>query len=110
MEAGLNLKLKKALSEMLFLSILEEQPRPILEVSRLLGQRSGGVCSMQFPYAIVYRMMENGYIVEQGSRKTQDRRRTFYALTDSGKDYLRGLEKDYKNFINAVNRVFSKEL
>ena len=51
MESGLNLKLKKALSEMLFLTILAEEPRPIVEVMSLLDEKSNGACKMQFPYA-----------------------------------------------------------
>ena len=90
MESGLNLKLKKALSEMLFLTILAEEPRPIVEVMSLLDEKSNGACKMQFPYAIVYRMEKAGYVKEDGSRMTPERRRTFYSLTPAGKDYLKG--------------------
>lgn len=105
-ESGLNLKLKKALAEMLFLAILNEKPRPILEVVDLLDEKSMGACKMQFPYAIVYRMEECGYIVEDGRRMTPERRRTFYALTEEGRAYLEILKKDYAAFIGGVENLF----
>lgn len=105
METGLNLKLKKALSEMVFLSVLEEEPLPIVEVTRRLDKRSGGVCSIQFAYAIVYRMVENGYISEQGSRVTPERRRQFYAITDKGRAYLQALKREYRAFRDAVDTI-----
>lgn len=107
MESGLNLKLKKALAEMLFLAILKEKPRPILEVMDLLDQKSMGICKMQFPYAIVYRMVESGYIAEEGSRMTPERRRTFYSLTDEGKLYLDTLRKEYEAFVLGVENIFN---
>ncbi|MBQ6705927.1 MAG: PadR family transcriptional regulator [Clostridia bacterium] len=106
MESGLNLKLKKALAEMLFLAILNEMPRPILEVAELLDQKSMGICKMQFPYAIVYRMQESGYIVEAGSRMTPERKRTFYTVTSEGKAYLEILKKEYKAFVLGVENIF----
>lgn len=109
METGLNLKLKKALAEMLFLSILEEQARPILEVTKLLNERSKGVCNMQFPYAIIYRMTENGYIEEKGSDMSENRKRTFYMVTNAGKEYLNGLKKEYADFIDAVDKILSQQ-
>ncbi len=107
MESGLNLKLKKALAEMLFLAILAEKPRPIVEIISLLNEKSGGACNMQFPYAIVYRMEKAGYVKEEGSRMTPDRRRTFYSLTSSGKTYLKALKRDYAVFIQGVDGVFA---
>ena len=107
MESGLNLKLKKALSEMLFLSILAEKPRPIGEVMALLDEKSGGACKMQFPYAIIYRMEKAGYVKEDGSRMTPERRRTFYSLTSSGKTYLKALKEDYAAFAQGVDGVFA---
>ena len=107
MESGLNLKLKKALSEMLFLTILAEEPRPIVEVMSLLDEKSNGACKMQFPYAIVYRMEKAGYVKEDGSRMTPERRRTFYSLTPAGKDYLKALKEDYAAFAKGVDSVFT---
>lgn len=107
MDTGLNLKLKKALAEMLFLSVLQEGERPIREVVEILDARSGGVCHMQFPYAIVYRMEELGYIRENGSRMAADRRRIFYELTENGQLYLSRLKEEYAAFIVGVDGVLN---
>ncbi len=71
MKGLLTEKMKKALTEMLFLSILEIQPRAILEIKDLINEKSQSICKIQFPYAVVNRMVEAGHIKEIGKVVTE---------------------------------------
>mgnify|MGYP001128504148 CR=1 FL=1 len=53
-------------------------------------------------------MTENGYIEEKGSDMSENRKRTFYMVTNAGKEYLNGLKKEYADFIDAVDKILSK--
>jgi PadR family transcriptional regulator PadR len=98
-------KLKKALMEMLFLAFLEKEARPILEIRDLLDEKSSGICKIQFPYAIVYRMVDAGYIREIGKAKTETRKKNYIEITDEGKKYLTELKKEYNEFISGVTMI-----
>ena len=60
--------LKKALSELLVLALLHERDYYALELAPAITERSNGAISITFPYAILYRMIEQQYICELPKR------------------------------------------
>lgn len=106
MQGLLTEKMKKALTEMLFLSFLESQPRAILEIKDLIAEKSDSICKIQFPYAIVNRMTEAGHIREIGKVVTEARKKNYIEITDSGRKYLASIKEEYYSFLKGVDMIF----
>ena len=66
--------LKKALAELLVLALLHHRDYYALELSTALTKYSGGAIHLTFPYAILYRMIDQGYIQELPRRKADGRK------------------------------------
>ena len=64
--ASVEENLKKALVEMLVLALLHEREYYAPELTQALAERSGGAVNITFPYAILYRMIDQGYIQDMG--------------------------------------------
>ena len=103
--------LKKALTELLVLHLLNFREHFIGEITETLKERSGGVLKLVFPYSAVYRLQEDGYITDGEKRIASDgRRRQFYRITQQGRDYYRQLLDSYQDFIGGINTVLSAEV
>ena len=98
--------LKKALVEMLMLALLHERAYYAPELNQALAERSGGAVNVSFPYAALYRMIEQGYIQEMPKRKAPDgRRRQYYGITHAGRRYFQENWAVYKSFTAGVDRL-----
>lgn len=98
--------LKKALSEFLVLALLHQQECHVPELTAAIPEKSGGAISVVFPYAILYRMIEQGYIQELPKRIAPDgRRRQYYGITEAGRAYFCQLRGIYTAFIGGVDRL-----
>lgn len=103
--------LKKALSEMLVLALLHERDYYALELSAEIAERSKGSITITFPYAILYRMIEQQYICELPKRIAPDgRRRQYFGITEMGKGYFQQIWTVYKAFTSGVNQLVSSIL
>jgi len=102
--------LKKALVEMLMLALLHERAYYAPELNQALAERSGGAVNVSFPYAALYRMIEQQYIQELPKRTAPDgRRRQYYEITDKGRDYLEELLACYQTFSSAISNVLQEK-
>ena len=102
--------LKKALTELLILRLLTERDYYIGELTDTLSERSGGVLNVVFPYAAVYRMLEQGTIREIEKRVAPDgRRRQYYGITQRGRARYNLLRDTYRRFSNGVSAILPKE-
>ena len=98
--------LKKALVEMLVLALLHQREHHAPELTQALAEYSGGAVNISFPYAVLYRMIEQGYIQELPKRKAPDgRRRQYYGITLSGRRYFQENWSIYKAFTAGVDRL-----
>ena len=97
--------LKKALTEMLILSFLNKKDMAIYEILNILDKQSNGICRIQYPYGVIYRMSDRGYIEIAGKAVSDDRRRIHYRITDLGKEYLDKITQEYHNFIEGMNLI-----
>ena len=103
--------LKKALSEMLVLALLHERDYYALELSAAITERSGGAITITFPFAILYRMIEQQYIQELPKRIAPDgRRRQYFGITKTGRDYFKKLWAIYETFTSGVVRLVDSVL
>jgi len=100
--------LKKALAELLVLALLHHRDYYALELNTALSEYSGGAINLTFPYAILYRMIDQGYIQELPRRKAPDgRRRQYFGITDAGRQYFQEIWAAYRIFISGVDRLVS---
>ena len=72
---GLEENLKKGISELLVLYLLHERDMFINEMTEALLERSGGRLNISFPYAIIYRLLDAGYIELGAKQVAPDGRR-----------------------------------
>lgn len=101
--------LKKALTELLILYLLSQREHYIGELTDEMREKSGGVLSVSFPYAVIYRMTRSGYISESEKRRAPDHRlRQYYRITDEGRLYLTGLLEVYARFTEGVAKVLEE--
>ena len=108
--AGMEENIKKALFEMLVLHLLSEEDCPVSEITEAISQRSGGALNVVFPYALLYRLTNNGYICESGKKTAPDgRRRQYFRITDMGRQYLDELLRVYRRCIGGVERILAPE-
>ena len=108
--AGLEENFKKAVSEMLLLSLLNEREMYVGEITEAMKERSNDAYSISYPYAIIYRMSRLSYIREAGRRNAADGRlRQFYGITEAGNAYLQELLKSYHRMAASVEMILPSE-
>lgn len=102
--------LKKALTETLILRVLSEREAYIGEVTQAISDRSGGTLNIVFPYAAIYRLLDEGYIEECKKRVAPDgRRRQYLRVTKEGIEYMNKLIRVYLSFTGGVSALLAKE-
>lgn len=101
--------LKKALTEMLVLSLLQRREYYIGELTTDLDSLSGGSLNIVFPYGVIYRMTRSEYIVESKKRTAPDGRlRQYYQITEAGRSYLTQLLAVYNRFTAGVADILQE--
>lgn len=99
--------LKKALTEMLILSFLSKKDMTIYEILHILDSKSNSICKIQYPYGVIYRMSDRGYIEIAGKAFSDDRRRIHYRITDLGRDYLSKITEEYHTFLSGIDMIMA---
>ena len=101
--------LKKALTELLVLTLLSQKEHYIGELTAHIKEKSGGAMVIVFPYGAIYRMTRSGYIAESKKRNAPDGRlRQYYTITDQGRQYLEQLKKEYDRFNQGVSAILNE--
>lgn len=105
---GLEDNLKKAVTEMLVLSLLEREDMYAIQLTQELEQQSGGAINIVFPYSALYRLISAGYIIEAYKKNAPDgRRRQYFQITEEGRAYVRGLREIYRRFSGGVELLLT---
>lgn len=99
--------LKKAVTEMLILSFLSKKDMTIYEILNILDKQSNSICKIQYPYGVIYRMSDRGYIEIAGKSISDERRRIHYRITDLGREYLDKVVTEYNTFLSGINMILS---
>lgn len=101
--------LKKALTEMMVLHLLSTKEYYIGELTAAIRDKSHRVLNIVFPYAAIYRLLDEGYIREVKKRIAPDgRRRQYYVITEDGRDYLAQLLFTYQRFSKGVADIMAE--
>lgn len=107
---GMEDNLKKAVTEMLVLALLREEDMYAAQITQTLEERSGGVLNIVFPYSVLYRLINFGYIVEAYKKVAPDgRRRQYYQITKAGRSYGRELVDLYQRFSGGIQQLLKQE-
>lgn len=102
--SGMEENLKKAVTEMVVLSLLSREDMYAGQITQAIEEHSGGVVTIVFPYSALYRLISAGYIWEAYKSTASDgRRRQYYQITDSGREYLSALREAYERFTGGVD-------
>lgn len=95
--------LKRAVTEMLVLTLLSREDMYAGQILETLESGSKGAFKVIFPYALLYRLIDNGYIVEAYKKFAPDgRRRQYYQITDKGRQYASELTECYQRVSGGV--------
>ena len=106
---GMEENLKKAVTEMLVLTLLSREDMHAPQITQALEEESGGALSIVFPYSVLYRLISNGYILEAYKKIAPDgRRRQYYQITQEGRYYQAQLEELYRRFSAGVVLLLEK--
>lgn len=103
---GIEDNLKKAVTEMLVLSLLESEDMHAIQLTQELEKRSGEAVSIVFPYSALYRLIDAGYIIEAYKKNAPDgRRRQYFQITPEGRVYSGELRQVYRRFTGGVDLI-----
>jgi len=98
--------IKKALTPMFMLALLEVRPMYVSEMVSIIEKESEGAYSMAYPYDIVYRLTENDYMIPVKKAQIDGRRRQLYTISDKGKDYLLELKESYDKYMEGIENIW----
>ena len=103
---GMEENLKKAVIEMLVMLLLDEEDMHSIQISQTLEERADETLNLSFPYALLYRLVECGYIREAYKKNAPDgRRRQYYQITEEGRNHLSVLLATYRRFSENMERL-----
>ncbi len=106
---GLEENLKKAVAEMLVLSLLSREDMHAPQIIRSLEEESGRALTMTSPYMLLYRLIEKEYILEAYKKIAPDgRRRQYYQITEEGRGYLEALKAVYRRVSAGVEQLLER--
>ncbi len=106
---GLEENLKKAVAEMLVLSLLSREDMHAPQIIRSLEEESGRALTMTSPYMLLYRLIEKEYILEAYKKIAPDgRRRQYYQITKEGRGYLEALKAVYRRVSAGVEQLLER--
>lgn len=109
--AGMAENFKKATTEMLVLFLLAKQPMYVYQMIQNLDHLSESVFKVATLYPAIYRLQNNLYIEEFEKRISDDNRlRKYYAITESGREYLQELQQEYLKLTDAVSLIFRTDM
>ena len=101
---GIAENIKKGITEMLILAFLNESDMTVNAIVKSLDECSDGYCKITFPYATIYRLLNNGYIIES-EKRVSDNRRQFFQITAKGRKYFADMRREYAGFISRVDMI-----
>ena len=101
-----NRELLKGSTNLLVLSLLEEENMYGYQMIRKLSEKSKNVFELQEGtlYPILHSIEEKNYIISYWDT-TGTKKRKYYTITEEGKNQLKEMRKEWKVFSTGVNQV-----
>ena len=102
----LSKELLKGSTDMLVLSILENESMYGYQMIKKLREKSNNIFNLQEGtlYPILHNLESNGYITSYWDT-TNSKKRKYYTITKDGKKYLKDKKEEWKIFSNGINDV-----
>lgn len=102
--------LKRAVTEMLVLTLLNQEDLSAIQITQRVEEETGHIIGLVSPYMLFYRLIEDGCIIEAYKKIAPDgRRRQYYQITEEGKKYLRELVAHYHRLIHGIALLLREE-
>ena len=93
---------KRATSPLVVLRLLRDRTMYGYQISQAMKEKSGGRFTIAVLYPILYRLEEQGYIQVARTEVTNNRARSYYAITEEGRQYLARSLEEYR----AIHQAF----
>ncbi len=102
----LSKELLKGSTDMLVLSILENESMYGYQMIKKLREKSNNIFNLQEGtlYPILHNSESKGYITSYWDT-TNSKKRKYYTITKDGKKYLKDKKEEWKIFSNGINDV-----
>lgn len=97
------------ITDLLVLAILNERGDSyVYEITKYIANYSNESLSISHNtiYTVMYKLEEERMISEYSKLVGKKRRRVYYHIEPSGKDYLNELIKNYKQMVGGVEHIF----
>lgn len=105
---GIRESMKKATTEMLVLFLLKQKSMYTYEMMSTVEKLSEGQITFNTLYQAIYRLQGFGYIEESRKVMSESNRvRIYYAITNSGREYLTALIENYCVMTDAIGKILS---
>lgn len=103
----LNVQFKKGVLNLCVLALLDQQDmygyELVQEISNQIEISEGSV------YPLLRRLTKEGYFTTYLKESTEGPPRKYYKITELGRQNLKELREDWKNFIKGVNELIDGE-
>ena len=111
-ESPIILRLKKATTELLLLSLLDEEDMYGYQLASEIKQRSHELCACKETslYPILNRLLERDLVSTSNVVTEKKKIRVYYHLSETGKEYYEDMKKNYAAYITTVNNFLKLEV
>ncbi len=92
---------KRATSPLVVLRLLQDRTMYGYQISQAMKEKSGGKFTIAVLYPILYRLEEQGYIRVEKTEVINNRARSYYAITEEGRQYLARSLDEYRGIHQA---------
>ena len=100
-------KITRGSGELAILSLLAKQPLYGFEISKQIGQRTGGALKFTLAslYPLLYDMEKRGWVEGRWQVNEAGRDRRYYRLTPAGRRQLAPLRQEWRSFFQALDSL-----
>ncbi len=99
---------KRATSPLVVLRLLRDGPMYGYELTQAMKRRSGGRFTIALLYPVLYRLEEQGYIRVERTEIVNNRARSYYGVTEAGREYLACSFQEYREIHEAFLEIMEE--
>lgn len=101
---------KRGAAELLALYLLSKEDLYGYQLCRLMEEKSGGRFTMLEGtlYLILYRLIEQGYLTAREEAAGRKRKRKYYHLEESGREYLKQILGEYDEISLGIALILDR--
>lgn len=100
---------KRATSPLAVLKLVEKRPMYGYEISQTMKAKSGGRFTISVLYPVLYRLEEQGYLEICTTEVVLHRLRSYYQITDAGRQHLAKTVQEYHEMHQAFMTLLEED-